>query len=526
MSLRHPRLKLVAVLALALMVFAVPAGRRPFWSSDEARFAVLAQDILDHGRWLVPELRGDLYLNKPQLFFWSIALVSLPAGRVTELTAAIPSVISALATLGAVVAIGRLLWGWDVGLLAALVLGSTPAFFPFSHAVLADVMMTAWMTWALYFFLRAARTGWPLAPVLGFHACAGAGVLSKGPAGLAVLAGAIAATVATAGPRALRGFRPGTALAVYALFALVWFVPYVTQSQGRFVSGVLVGHYAPWYLHGGLGSRVGQLGSLLGNFLPWTIPLGGAVVSCWWRDRDAARRLVGVATLALVVALAFSGTARARYLLPIYPGLALLTAEFLCRAAADGARGAVRFASWALVAILLALAVVGPSLLASVKGDDRAYVPEGAGELALMIALLATAAVATAAAAGRGAYATGAAAAAVLFLGILLVEGIGYPRRYTRDNDLRPLAEAATRHAGPTGVVVAYPEMRLSFDFYTPRPVVIAATHERVREVTTARSSAVVATTRHWAELEPLLPSWRVVARRQVADRDLVVTAP
>lgn len=526
MSLRHPRLALVAVLGLALVVFAVPAGRRPFWSSDEARFAVLAQDILDHGRWLVPELRGDLYLNKPQLYFWSIALVSLPVGRVTELTAAIPSVVSALATLGAVFAIGRLLWSWEVGLLAALMLASTPAFFAFSHAVLSDVMMTAWMTWALYFFVRAARTGWTPAPVVAFHACVGAAVLSKGPAGLAVLAGAIAATVATAGARAVLRLRPGAALAVYGLFALAWLVPYVTQSHGRFVSSVLVGHYGPWYLHGGLEPRAAQVGSLLGNFLPWTIALGGAVVSWWWRDRDEGRRLVGVATLALIVVLAFSGTARARYLLPIYPGLAVLTAEFLCRAAGGRARGVVRFVAWTLGALLALLTVIGPILLSSVKGDDRAYVPDGAGELALMVALLAAAALVTAVTAWRGAYATGAAAAAVLFLGILLVEGVGYPRRYARANDLRPLAEAATRHAGPAGVVVAYPEMRLSFDFYTPRPVVIATTQERVREVATATPSAVVATVGHWAELEPLLPSWRVVARRQVADRDLVVTAP
>src|ERR1043166_2006785 len=75
---RWQRLAIPGGLLLAVVVFAVPAGRRPFWSSDEARFAVLAQDILDHGRWLVPHLRGDLYLNKPQLYFWSVALASLP----------------------------------------------------------------------------------------------------------------------------------------------------------------------------------------------------------------------------------------------------------------------------------------------------------------------------------------------------------------------------------------------------------------------------------------------------------------
>src|SRR6185436_9963273 len=100
-----------------------------------ARFAVLAQDILEHGRWLGPHLRDELYMNKPALYFWSIALVSLPVGRVTELTAAIPSVVSAVATVGAVIAIGTLLWGWPTGVMAALILIATPPFFVFSHTV-------------------------------------------------------------------------------------------------------------------------------------------------------------------------------------------------------------------------------------------------------------------------------------------------------------------------------------------------------------------------------------------------------
>jgi 4-amino-4-deoxy-L-arabinose transferase-like glycosyltransferase len=78
---------LVGILALAVLLPLIPAGRRVLWESNEARYPVLAQDILEHGRWLVPEIRGQLYLNKPQLYFWTIALVSLPAGRVSELSA-------------------------------------------------------------------------------------------------------------------------------------------------------------------------------------------------------------------------------------------------------------------------------------------------------------------------------------------------------------------------------------------------------------------------------------------------------
>ena len=66
MTARRWVLGLLAVLVLAALIFALPAGRRPFWSSDEARFALLAQDILENGRWLVPRLRAQQEVQGPR----------------------------------------------------------------------------------------------------------------------------------------------------------------------------------------------------------------------------------------------------------------------------------------------------------------------------------------------------------------------------------------------------------------------------------------------------------------------------
>lgn len=85
------RLALVGILALAVLLPMIPAGRRVLWGSNEARYPLLARDILDHGRWLVPQLRGHLYLNKPQLFVWAIAIASLPGGRVSRVPRSRPS---------------------------------------------------------------------------------------------------------------------------------------------------------------------------------------------------------------------------------------------------------------------------------------------------------------------------------------------------------------------------------------------------------------------------------------------------
>src|SRR2546422_9114729 len=136
--LRRPGTCVLGVLVLSVMIVATPAGRRPFWSSDEARFALLAQDALDHGRWLVAELRGQHYLNKPQLFFWAVAAAAGPLGRVTGGSAAIPPPVSSVAGGAGGIAVGRLLWGWQGGALAGLIVVTTPPYFNMSHQNLPD----------------------------------------------------------------------------------------------------------------------------------------------------------------------------------------------------------------------------------------------------------------------------------------------------------------------------------------------------------------------------------------------------
>src|SRR5437867_1246096 len=189
-ALPRPGASILGVLVLSAVILATPAGRRPFWSSDEARFALLAQDALDHGRWLVAELRGRHYLNKPQLFFWAVAVASVPFGRVTEVSAAIPALVSSVAGVAGVIAVGRLLWGWQAGAVAGLILATTPLYFELSHQVLPDGMLNAWLVWALYWLLRGQRAGWSLTPVLAFYACFTGALLSKGPQALAALAAA------------------------------------------------------------------------------------------------------------------------------------------------------------------------------------------------------------------------------------------------------------------------------------------------------------------------------------------------
>ena len=522
---RH-RLALVGILALAVLLPLIPAGRRVFWGSNETRYALLAQDILDHGRWLVPELRGQLYLNKPQLHFWSIAVVSLPAGRVSERSAALLSVVSALAAVAAVVAIGTRLWGRRAGLLAGLIATTVWPFFVFGHLATPDMMLTAWLTWALYWFLRAGSSGWTRGPLAGFYACVALAIATKGPPGYAALAAAAIAVLGTEGRHGLARLRPALGLLILALGALPWIVPYYMQSHGQFHSDVLVKHYGAWFFRGSLATRLEGLSWTLVTFLPWSIFLVAAAWS-WRRAPDEGRRRIALWTATLWALLVFTGIPRTHYLLPVYPLFALLTAEGLVRGPAHASPRPLRTAAAvvSIYAVGMALALlVRPALLP--RGEDAVILPDAAWERGVVAAIVVAGAIVTWRLGRREAWGALTVALGLTLAGTLLVAGLRYPVRHARTHDVRPLAAAAADHLAPGGTVFGYPDLRLPYDFYSRRPVAELASVDHVlRLLASSEPGQVLIMSREdWQKMLSRAPSpWRVLAARTLSGHEVVV---
>ena len=79
------------VAAVAALLIVSPLGRHLIAYSGEARMALLARDMIERRVLFQAHVEGQLYRNKPPLYPWSIALASLPGGRVTAATAQVPS---------------------------------------------------------------------------------------------------------------------------------------------------------------------------------------------------------------------------------------------------------------------------------------------------------------------------------------------------------------------------------------------------------------------------------------------------
>ena len=260
-------------------------------------------------------------------------------------------------------------------------------------------------------------------------------------------------------------------------------------------------------------------------FLPWTLFL--VVAPVWWRQQaDTGRRRVLLWTATLWVLAAVSGNSRSRYLLPVFPGLALLTAELLTAQLAGRARRAVRLAAYVCAAFALVVAVVVATPLARLAiGDGYIYVPDGPWERTAIVVLALAGSATLMLAVRRGAFVAGAVGLVLALAAVLMIEGITYPARYTRVYDLRPLASAVARHVPPTGLLLGHPDVRLGYDFYVRRRVVELSEPEDVRRrLASAPPDAILVSAERWRALAlPGAEAWRVLASATLRDRTILL---
>src|SRR5262249_41888655 len=145
----------VVPIVVAAALFLPAVGQRTIFISDEARYALLARNMVEQGHWLVPHIDREVHMEKPPLFMWAIALLSLPTRDVSELTATLPAALSAIGGVAGTFLLGRRLFGGVGGFLAAVILAAAPGYFSLATVGLARMTVAFFILWGGLVFLRA-----------------------------------------------------------------------------------------------------------------------------------------------------------------------------------------------------------------------------------------------------------------------------------------------------------------------------------------------------------------------------------
>jgi 4-amino-4-deoxy-L-arabinose transferase-like glycosyltransferase len=354
-------------LAAAVPMAGLELGRRVLVNNDEARFPLLAQDILARGAWVLPQLNGQPYLNKPPLLPWLIALASHGEGRVTPLTAALPSALAGVATVAVIYALGRDCFGPRAARSAALVAVAAVGFVLHARLAMPDMLLTCWTTasaWMLWRALHGRRRAW-----LGFWGLAAAGFWTKGPPGLLTLVIGVVAVVALGRPYRWAALAPARGIPLWLLAAAPWIALTVAAGPAR-AAHVALDDQVRWYLSGALhaGRLLDPLRNLAGIVYPWVlvVPFAAVEAVAAVRRRDGERTAVTFVLAwgtTVLVAVALSSQQRLRYYLPALPPAALLIGWWMVRPAADVRSRRVLAAAVAAAAI----ALVGAAGLAALR---------------------------------------------------------------------------------------------------------------------------------------------------------------
>ncbi len=172
---------LITILAIVMLIPFL--GLSDFNTKGEPREAVVAYTMLEHGNWILPINNGGDIPYKPPFFHWCIAFFSLFIGYVNEFTSRLPSAVSlVLMTIGGFVFYAKRK-DTQISLIAAIL---TLTAFEVHRAGIncrVDMVNTAFMVGAMYLLYRWWEKGKHQLPWLAILCMSGA-TLTKGPVGI------------------------------------------------------------------------------------------------------------------------------------------------------------------------------------------------------------------------------------------------------------------------------------------------------------------------------------------------------
>lgn len=148
------------LVALPLCIFCL--FNHDVWRPAEAREAAIAREMIEGGDWTATHLNGDIFLEKPPLYTWTLA-ASFKAFGYKDWAARVPVLLFTLATLALLPALARRKLGpWGMGA-AVPILASMALFIEVNHGAMIDNGMMFFTTLAMLAFDRmdeAADGNW------------------------------------------------------------------------------------------------------------------------------------------------------------------------------------------------------------------------------------------------------------------------------------------------------------------------------------------------------------------------------
>ena len=375
----------LAVILIAAAVYLTCIVSPPSLQDDvDAVQAQIARNMLTSGDWVTARLDGVIYLEKPPLIYWLIA-ITYKAFGVHDWSARIPIALSAIALCCLTAAFGVWAFGKRAGFYAGVCMATCVGLWLFTRILIPDVMLTLTIALAMWAFLRALDDAerHPRLWAYTLAASLGVGLLLKSLIGVVfpIAAGLIylAITGQLFSARTWRRLHPFAAAAIILLIAAPWHVlatlrnpPYFDFTL-RSVPGQYHGFLWFFFINEQLlrflnlryprdYNTVPRLYFWLFHLawlFPWSVYFPAvAKLSFKPVDRSGRARLLALCWVGFVLLFFTFSTTQEYYSMPCYPALALLLGSAMATSDRWIERGSRALAVLSGVAALAAIGIL------------------------------------------------------------------------------------------------------------------------------------------------------------------------
>jgi 4-amino-4-deoxy-L-arabinose transferase-like glycosyltransferase len=320
-------------------------GSLPLIDVDEPVYGQVGKEMAHAGLagWLSPRYGGQLWFDKPPLFYWLTAL-SMQLFGVNEFAARLPSALLSVVLVASVYALARRAYPSvpRAALWAGFVLATSVQFFTLARAAVTDMTLALCLILALYGLYAWVQTNqgrWiALAGLM-----TGLGMLTKGPVAL-VLIGVqtLAYLLLTRQPKRLLSPALWLGFALCLGVGLPWFLLMIHLHGQLFINGFLEANNVTRYLqaeHQETSPVWYFLEVLPLFFFPWSLALPWALVSAWRQGRiaylnqtaDNPTLFLGFWAALVFVFFSASQSKLVTYIFPLYPAIAILVGAWLAK---------------------------------------------------------------------------------------------------------------------------------------------------------------------------------------------------
>jgi 4-amino-4-deoxy-L-arabinose transferase-like glycosyltransferase len=343
-TFRQSWVPIFILLGFCFFLFILGIGRWDLWNPDEPRYAQVAKEMVSGGDWILMHVNGQIYEDKPPLFFWLIAISSFLWRGFTSFSVRFPGAVLGTLTVILTFFLGKRLFTSRTGFLSGLILATSFEFAYLSTRADIDATLTFFTTASLFCFHQwcqyhkgegGVKKHTRSLTLYGFYVSMALATLAKGPVGfiLPLLVSLVYLSVQKKW-KSIKEMKLVSGMLLFTAIVLSWYLPAIMKGGQTYLNETLfhqvidrfskgTSHIRPFYYY---------FVNFPADFLPWFLFLPGALVYVLskkdkkFKKKEFLFPLVWFLTIFLFFSI--SKGKRAIYLLPLYPAASLLVGRF------------------------------------------------------------------------------------------------------------------------------------------------------------------------------------------------------